>query len=218
MSPVADDSSRPALRARADAAAPVRSGCGWRPSPAWPPVAAVLVPAPRSPHPGHRRPSAPATCSAAAPAAAPTRRPPCSSPPGCRGCSPACSSACARRGRRGAAVGRPQPPRLAGHARGQRRRLPRGGRRRRRSASPLPVLLDRRPRASLGGLAAAGLVLALSARRRGAGPTRLVLAGSAIALALCSLTTLLLLLLSAGDHRALRLGQRHARARPAWSR
>jgi ABC-type Fe3+-siderophore transport system permease subunit len=47
--------------------------------------------------------------------------------------------------------------------------------------------------AFLGGLAAAGLVLVLSAGGT-TGPTRLVLAGSAIALALGSLTTLLLLL------------------------
>ncbi|GAA1888611.1 iron ABC transporter permease [Asanoa iriomotensis] len=47
--------------------------------------------------------------------------------------------------------------------------------------------------AFLGGLAAAGLVLALSAGGR-AGPTRLILAGTAVALALQSLTTVLLLL------------------------
>lgn len=47
--------------------------------------------------------------------------------------------------------------------------------------------------AVLGGLAAAGLVLALSGGGS-SGPTRLVLAGSAIALALQSITTLLLLL------------------------
>ena len=47
--------------------------------------------------------------------------------------------------------------------------------------------------AFVGGLAAAGLVLALSAGGR-AGPTRLILAGSATALALSSLTTLLMLL------------------------
>ncbi len=44
-----------------------------------------------------------------------------------------------------------------------------------------------------GGLAAAGLVMALSAGGR-SGPTRLILAGSAVALALASLTTLLMLL------------------------
>ncbi|RXZ46542.1 iron ABC transporter permease [Agromyces fucosus] len=49
--------------------------------------------------------------------------------------------------------------------------------------------------AFLGGLAAAGLVLALSAGGgRGGGTVRLVLAGSAIALALTALTTMLLLL------------------------
>ena len=47
--------------------------------------------------------------------------------------------------------------------------------------------------AFLGGLAAAGLVLALSSGVR-AGPTRLILAGTAVALALGSLTTVLLLL------------------------
>ncbi|GIF50963.1 iron complex transport system permease protein [Asanoa ferruginea] len=47
--------------------------------------------------------------------------------------------------------------------------------------------------AFLGGLAAAGLVLALSSGGR-AGPTRLILAGTAVALALGSLTTVLLLL------------------------
>ena len=47
--------------------------------------------------------------------------------------------------------------------------------------------------AFVGGLAAAGLVLALSAGGR-SGPTRLILAGSATALALSSLTTLLMLL------------------------
>ncbi|GAA1740957.1 iron ABC transporter permease [Luedemannella helvata] len=47
--------------------------------------------------------------------------------------------------------------------------------------------------AFLGGLAAAGLVLALSAGGR-SGPTRLILAGSATTLALSSLTTLLFLL------------------------
>src|SRR5690606_27189571 len=47
--------------------------------------------------------------------------------------------------------------------------------------------------AFLGGLAAAGLVLVLAAGGR-AGPTRLILAGSATALALQALTTLLLLL------------------------
>ncbi|MFD4422788.1 iron ABC transporter permease [Agromyces sp. NPDC058484] len=48
--------------------------------------------------------------------------------------------------------------------------------------------------AFVGGLAAAGLVLALSAGTRGGGTVRLVLAGSAIALALTALTTMLLLL------------------------
>ncbi|HEV7708955.1 MAG TPA: iron ABC transporter permease, partial [Asanoa sp.] len=47
--------------------------------------------------------------------------------------------------------------------------------------------------AFLGGLAAAGLVLALSSGGR-AGPTRMILAGTAVALALGSLTTVLLLL------------------------
>jgi len=47
--------------------------------------------------------------------------------------------------------------------------------------------------AFVGGLAAAGLVLALSAGR-GSGTTRLILAGSATAMALSSLTTLLMLL------------------------
>jgi ferric hydroxamate transport system permease protein len=48
--------------------------------------------------------------------------------------------------------------------------------------------------AFIGGLAAAGVVLALSAAGRGGGTVRLVLAGSAIALALEALTTMLLLL------------------------
>nr|WP_308195652.1 iron ABC transporter permease [Agromyces cavernae] len=48
--------------------------------------------------------------------------------------------------------------------------------------------------AFIGGLAAAGLVLALSAGGRGGGTVRLVLAGSAIALALQAITIMLLLL------------------------
>ncbi|WP_425545904.1 iron ABC transporter permease [Agromyces neolithicus] len=48
--------------------------------------------------------------------------------------------------------------------------------------------------AFIGGLAAAGLVLALSAGGRSGGTVRLVLAGSAIALALQAITTMLLLL------------------------
>ncbi|GIG30155.1 iron ABC transporter permease [Cellulomonas marina] len=56
----------------------------------------------------------------------------------------------------------------------------------------LPLLL-RGSVAFVGGLAAAGLVLALS-RAGAAGPTRLVLAGSATTLALASLTTVLLVL------------------------
>lgn len=56
----------------------------------------------------------------------------------------------------------------------------------------LPVLLSG-AMAFCGGLAAAGLVMLLSAGGR-SGPTRLILAGSAIMLALASLTTLLLLL------------------------
>lgn len=57
---------------------------------------------------------------------------------------------------------------------------------------PLPVLPSGGV-AFLGGLAAAGLVLVLSAGGT-AGPTRLILAGSAVALALAGITTLLLLL------------------------
>jgi len=55
----------------------------------------------------------------------------------------------------------------------------------------LPVLASA-GLAFVGGLAAAGLVLALSAG--GSGPTRMVLAGSAIALALSALTSMMLLL------------------------
>lgn len=58
----------------------------------------------------------------------------------------------------------------------------------------LPVLAST-ALAFVGGLAAAGLVLALSAGG-GSAPTRLVLAGSAVSLALFSLTTALLLLFS----------------------
>jgi len=64
------------------------------------------------------------------------------------------------------------------------------------AAAALGVSLPALPRgglAFLGGLAAAALVLLLSAGT-GSGPTRLVLAGSAIALALTALTTVLLLL------------------------
>ncbi|MDQ4085078.1 MAG: iron ABC transporter permease [Actinomycetota bacterium] len=64
------------------------------------------------------------------------------------------------------------------------------------AAAAFGVSLPALPRgglAFLGGLAAAALVLTLSAGAR-SGPTRLVLAGSAIALALSALTTVLLLL------------------------
>ena len=65
--------------------------------------------------------------------------------------------------------------------------------------------------AFLGGLAAAGLVLVLSAGGA-AGPTRLVLAGTAVALALGSLTTVLLLLFEQETIGLFALGQRLARA------
>ncbi|MEK8229192.1 iron chelate uptake ABC transporter family permease subunit [Oerskovia sp. M15] len=79
--------------------------------------------------------------------------------------------------------------------------------------------------ALVGGLAASGLVLVL-ARGGAAGPTRLILAGSAITLALHSMTTVLLVLFQQetlglfawGAARSSSPGRRRSRSRPrSWS-